>query len=170
MNRVIDGLARAQLGNSQRSCRIAAWSRRSAVDRRPDNAGARRQLSYRYLLRQLVYGASTGGKRLKREAPWLSGFLERRADVEGGCTAQVARMGVVVWTSAMHRTTVIPDYEIADPPFMAVNEFGPGCVQIKVVEQDAALGHWPADDVRGMRRKVQRLPLRAGMAAHQPLL
>ena len=57
----------------------------------------------------------------------------------------------------MHRAAIIPDHQVADPPFMAVDEFGPGRVQREVVEQNAAVGHRPPDDVRGVRRQVERL-------------
>ena len=97
------------------------------------------------------------------------GFVEGRADVERRCPAQIARVAVVVGPAAMHRATVVPDHQIADPPFMAVDEFRPGGVRIEIVEQQAAFGNGPADDVRGVGGEVERFALRARMTAHQPL-
>src|SRR5215472_2253330 len=71
--------------------------------------------------------------------------------------------------ATMHRAAVVPDYESTDPPFIAVDELGPGRVQREVVEQEPAFRYGPADNVRSVRREVQRLALRTGMAPHQAL-
>ena len=62
------------------------------------------------------------------------GFVEGGAGVERCCAAQIAGMSIVVWATAMHRAAVGPNHEIAGPPFMAVDEFGPGCVEREVVQ------------------------------------
>ena len=62
------------------------------------------------------------------------GFVEGGAGVERCCAAQIAGMSIVVWATAMHRAAVVPNHEIAGPPFMAVDEFGPGCVESEVVQ------------------------------------
>jgi len=69
----------------------------------------------------------------------------------------------------MHRAAVVPDYKITDSPFVAVDEFGPGRVQREVVEQEPTFRNRPADNVRSVRREVQGLALRAGMAPDQAL-
>src|SRR4029077_18371762 len=68
-----------------------------------------------------------------RSCSRLSGLVQARSDIEGRRAAQIARMGIVVRAAAMHRAAVVPDDEITHPPFVAVDEFGPGCVQIEVV-------------------------------------
>jgi hypothetical protein len=75
------------------------------------------------------------------------GVVEGGAGVERCCAAQIARMSIVVRATAMHRAAVVPDQEIADPLFVAVDEFGPGCVKGKVIQQYPPLGHRPTDDV-----------------------
>ncbi len=102
----------------------------------------------------------------RRAAPLLDRFFESRADVERRRPPQIAPVGLIMRTAGIHRAAVITDDEIADPPFVAVDKFGPGRVRIEVVEQDAALRHRPADDARGVRRKIERFALRAGMAPH----
>src|SRR5580704_4853535 len=97
------------------------------------------------------------------------GFVEGGAGVERCCAAQIAGMSIVVWATAMHRAAVVPNHEIAGPPFMAVDEFGPGCVESEVVQQYPPVGHRPTDDVRGVRRQVQCLTVRSRMMPHQPL-
>jgi len=62
------------------------------------------------------------------------GFVEGGAGVERCCAAQIAGMSIVVWATAMHRAAVVPNHEIAGPPFMAVDELGPGCVESEVVQ------------------------------------
>ena len=71
--------------------------------------------------------------------------------------------------ATMHRAAVVPDYQIADPPLVAVDEFRLGGVGVEIEEQQTPLGNRPADDVRGVRRQIERLAMRTGMTAHQPL-
>ena len=76
-----------------------------------------------------------------REKIELGGFVEGRADIQCRRAAQIAGLGFIVRTAAMHCAAIVPDHQIADPLFVAVDEFRPGGVQIEVVEQDAAIGH-----------------------------
>jgi hypothetical protein len=62
------------------------------------------------------------------------GFVEGGAGVERCCAAQIAGMSIVVWATTMHRAAVVPNHEIAGPPFMSVDEFGPGRVESEVVQ------------------------------------
>ena len=75
----------------------------------------------------------------------------------------------VVRPAAMHRVAVVPDHQVADPPFVAVDELPLRRVLVQVGEQQPALRHRPADDVRGVRRQVQRLAARSRVPPHQPL-
>src|SRR5271166_4660653 len=119
-----------------------------AAHRRGDDAGTRAAA----LLPP--FAPPAGLWRPRRADSRLSGLVEGRADVERRRPAQIARVAVVMRPAAMHRAAVVPDHQIADPPFVAVDEFGPGRVRIEVVEQQATLGHRPTDDVRGVRREV----------------
>src|SRR6266853_755417 len=80
----------------------------------------------------------------------LCRFIEGRADIERRGAAQIARLILVMRAAAVHRVAIIPDHEIADPPFMAVDELRLGREIAEVVQQEPALRHRPADDVRGM--------------------
>src|SRR5260370_3878158 len=57
------------------------------------------------------------------------GFVEGGAGVQRWCAAQIAGMSIVVWATAMHRAAVLPNHEIAGPPFMAGDELRPRCLQ-----------------------------------------
>ena len=67
--------------------------------------------------------------------PRLGGLVQGGTNVERRRAAQIARMQVIVRTAAMHRTAIIPNYEISDPPFVAVDKFGAGCMQVEIVGQ-----------------------------------
>ena len=64
----------------------------------------------------------------------LCRLVESRADLEGGRAAEIPRVSIIMRTTAMHSAAVVPDYEITDPPFVAVDEFGPGRLEGEVVE------------------------------------
>ena len=76
---------------------------------------------------------------------------------------------LIVRPAAMHRAAIVPDHQIADPPFVAVDELRLRRVRVRSQQQQPAVRHRPADDVRGVRRQIQRLAPRAGMPAHQTL-
>src|SRR5436305_15241012 len=78
-------------------------------------------------------------------------------------------MVFVVRAAAMHRVAVVPDDEVALSPFMAVDELPLGRVLIQVVQQQATVRLRPADDVRRMRREVEALSARTGVAPHEAL-
>src|SRR5579884_3382521 len=69
----------------------------------------------------------------------------------------------------MHRRAVVPDHEVADAPFVAVDEAAFGGVVAEVAQQQPPVGDRPADDVRCVRRQIEGLALRPRMPAHQPL-
>src|ERR1700739_586740 len=81
---------------------------------------------------------------------------------------QIAGMSIVVRAPAMHRAAVIPDHEIANLPFMAVDEFRPGCVECEVVQhlvRDFALpwgpSRFPATPVASLKTARPADPGRA---------
>src|SRR5258705_1864736 len=78
-------------------------------------------------------------------------------------------MRVVVRPGTMERAAVIPHDQITRPPLMLVDKARLGCERDQLGEKRAALLDWPANDVRCMSRKVERLSARAGMDADQGL-
>src|SRR3954451_23924563 len=87
----------------------------------------------------------------------LRRLIERRLRVLRRDPAQVARLGLVERPAAMNRAAIVPDHEIADPPAVAVDEFGLCRVLDQLADQQHAVRHRPADDMRGMRGEIQRL-------------
>src|SRR5689334_1135346 len=75
-------------------------------------------------------------------------LLERRAGIQCRRTAQIARMRLIVWATAMHGAAIVPDHEIADAPAMAIDELGLCRVRVEIPQQQTAFSDWPADNVR----------------------
>ena len=68
------------------------------------------------------------------------------------------------------RAAIVPDHEIADPPFMAVDETRLGRKGKQLVQQRPALVKRPADDMRRMRGDEQGVAPGARMPPHQRML
>src|ERR1700694_3470662 len=96
-------------------------------------------------------------------------LLEGRAAIQGRRTPQIARLHLIVWSTAMHGAAIVPDDHIADAPAMAVDELALRRVRRQIPQQQTPLAHRPAEDVRCMRGEVERFALRARMQPHQTL-
>src|SRR5580704_3952355 len=116
----------------------------------------------------------TSSRRWWRGLP-ANRIANRLCDLGGRCgevlrrdAAQVTRISrIVVGASAMQRATVVPDHQVADPPGVAMDELALRRVLHEVAQQEPALRHRPADDVRRMRSHVERLAPRSRMNANQ---
>src|ERR1700726_3058697 len=96
-------------------------------------------------------------------------LIECRSNVACRDPAQIAYLALVEGAAAVHRAAVVPDDQIALAPFVTIDKRGLGGVLDQVAQQQAAVGHGPADDFRGVRGEVERLALRTGVDSHQPL-
>ena len=92
----------------------------------------------------------------------LRGFVQGRADVEGCRTPQVSRVGVVVRTAAMHRAAVVPDHEIADLPFVAVDKFRPSGVRVEIDKQQTPFRNRPVDECEACAERYSVLRCEPG--------
>ena len=54
--------------------------------------------------------------------------------------------------AGVDRAPVVPDHQIAEPPFVAVDETILGCVGAEIEQQQAPIRDRPADNVRAVRR------------------
>src|SRR5580700_11599711 len=119
----------------------------------------------------LMCGCNTFGifAMIRSPAGLLRYLVEGRADIAGCDPAQVARLALVEWPAAMHRATIVPDYQITLTPFVAIHELVLGRMFYQLAQQEPPVGHRPADDFGGMRGEIKRPPAGARMGAHQPL-
>src|ERR1700733_4841551 len=100
---------------------------------------------------------------------FLSHLIQSGRDIARRHPAQIAHSRLVEVAAAMHRRTGIPDDEVALPPIVAIDELALRRVLDQLAEQQAAFGHGPPDDLRGMRGDVEYLALRPRMRAHDAL-
>jgi hypothetical protein len=79
------------------------------------------------------------------------GLRDRWAIAGEGGAAHVARLLGGERAAAVHGLAVVPHHQIADRPFMRVDELALGGVLDQVAQEGARLGDPPADDGPGMR-------------------
>ncbi len=95
-------------------------------------------------------------RRIRSLFPQLA--CDRLCHVDDGGAAQIAHvLGRLVRRGAVQGAAIVPDHQIADAPFVGVDEPRLGGEFDQPLQQRAAFLDRPADDVRGVRGDVERL-------------
>src|SRR6266446_3613153 len=83
-------------------------------------------------------------------------------DIESRHAAELAAiLHVVERPRAMHGGAIVPDHQVADPPFVTVDELPLGRVLRQVAQHQTPLRQRPVDDPRLVRCEIERAPERA---------